>query len=223
MTILDRVGNVPEELAWKAPCAAGSTGAPIALNGLYALDGVTLVENMRVLVKDQADETQNGIYQASTGNWTRPHDASGNESFIGGTQVLVARGTVNAFQTFVVSSTDDPIVVGTSNLTFAGLKSVAAIVNANLAQMAAGTVKSNITGVAATPGDNLLTSILDLFSTAWGALVYRGSAAWQALGPGTNGQVLTSQGPNATPVWGPGGYSGSYTDGWVEHGHFGGI
>jgi len=56
----------------------------------------------------------------------------------------------------------------------------------------------------------LISALLDLISTTRGAILYRGSSAWSALNPGTNGDVLTSNGTGAdpsyeTPSGGPGG------------------
>lgn len=224
MTVIDRSGNVPNDLAVKTPCIAATVGDNITLSGLQTIDGVVLVENNRVLIMDQDDPTENGIYQVSTGPWQRPNDANGNESFIQGTQVLVTQGTLNAFQIYSVTCSDDPIVIGTSELTWQGLVNLAAISNARLAAMPARTIKSNITGASAAPSDNSLSSILDLIATAWGSMIYRGTAVWQNVAPGINGQVLTSQGANAPPVWGPGTGTGtSMTDPFVEHGHFGGV
>lgn len=43
----------------------------ITLSGLQTIDGVALVAGDRVLVKDQTDKTQNGIWFASATAWTR--------------------------------------------------------------------------------------------------------------------------------------------------------
>lgn len=223
MTIIDRTGNVPDGLAFKAPCIVGTT-ANITLSGLQTIDGVVLIENQRVLVFNQTDQTENGIYQASSGAWTRPNDANSNTSFIAGTQVMVTRGALNGFQTFSVTCLDDPIEIGTSELTFAGTGSLALIANSRLADMPAKTIKSNGGGSAAAPSDNLLSTILDWLTMTVGSILYRGALGWQSLGPGTVNQVLTSQGAGAAPVWGSGTASGaSITDPFVEHGHFGGV
>ena len=75
----------------------------------------------------------------------------------------------------------------------------AAITNTYLGQMAAGTVKANLTGGTASPSDVLPSAILDTFSSTPGAVLYRGASAWQTLGIGTNTQILTSNG--TTPYW----------------------
>lgn len=89
-----------------------------------------------------------------------------------------------------------------SNLTNTQLSGSAGVTNANLAVMAAGTVKSNITGSSTTPSDNTPTSILDAaFGNTQGDILYRGASAWTALAPGTSGQTLVSGGASANPSW----------------------
>lgn len=44
-------------------------------------------------------------------------------------------------------------------------------------------------------------AILDQISTTHGAVLYRGSADWAALSPGTDGDVLTTHGASANPTW----------------------
>jgi hypothetical protein len=62
--------NPSPDLAWKASVRAATTGSNITLSGLQTLDGVALAAGDRVLVKDQADPTTNGLYNAATGPWT---------------------------------------------------------------------------------------------------------------------------------------------------------
>src|SRR6266566_563446 len=108
------------------PVRAASTGAPLnpATGGLLVVDGVQLVASDRVLVKDEANAVNNGIYAASTGPWVRTTDATGNTQFFSGMAVTVALGNVNAGQTFVCTCPDDPVVVGTSLITFASQQAV---------------------------------------------------------------------------------------------------
>src|SRR5258706_2244879 len=103
------------------PVRAASTGAPLhpVTGGLLVVDGVQLAAGDRVLAKDEASAVNNGIYAASTGPWTRTTDATGNTQFFSGMAVTVALGAVNAGQTFICTCQDDPVVVGTSLITFA--------------------------------------------------------------------------------------------------------
>jgi YD repeat-containing protein len=72
-----------------------ATTANIALSGLLTVDGITLEAGDRVLVKDQTDATQNGIYAASHGSWRRASDASSTRVLIGGMKVAVQEGTAH--------------------------------------------------------------------------------------------------------------------------------
>src|SRR5262249_10593732 len=82
------------------------------------VDGLQLVAGDRVLCKDETSAVNNGIYAASTGPWTRTSDATTNTQFFSGMAVTVALGAVNAGLTYICTCTDDPVVVGTSLITF---------------------------------------------------------------------------------------------------------
>lgn len=53
-------------------------------------------------------------------------------------------------------------------------------------------------------------TLLDSITATQGSILYRGSAGWQALGPGVVGQVLT-QAAGPAPAWQAGGGGGSWT------------
>ena len=61
-------------ISWKQPCAVGTLG-PITLSGLQTIDSYTTLAGDRVLVKNQANAADNGIYLASSTAWTRALDA----------------------------------------------------------------------------------------------------------------------------------------------------
>lgn len=86
------------------------------------------------------------------------------------------------------------------------------VTNAKLANMAAHTIKANITGGSADPVDSSLSAILDAeLGNTRGQIIRRGSAAWEALGLGTTGQAVISDGTDA--LWGSVGAAagGGYT------------
>jgi phage-related tail fiber protein len=56
--------------AYKATCRVASTANITTLSGLLTIDGIVLVANDRVLVKDQTASQNNGIY-TSAGAWVR--------------------------------------------------------------------------------------------------------------------------------------------------------
>jgi hypothetical protein len=109
------------------PVRAASTGSPLtpSTGGLLVVDGIQLVAGDRVLCKDEVSVVNNGIYAASTGSWVRTSDAAGNQNFFSGMAVTVALGAINAGLTFICTTTDDPVVIGTSNITFAAQSTVA--------------------------------------------------------------------------------------------------
>jgi phage-related tail fiber protein len=107
--------NPNPDLAIKAPVRAATTGSNIALAGLFALDGVALAAGDRVLVKDQADATTNGLYNAATGPWMRTIDAANNAQWAQGLQVMVTQGSLNAFTVWVMTAAG-PVVLGTTAL-----------------------------------------------------------------------------------------------------------
>jgi len=56
-------------ISWKAPVTAATT-TNITLSGLQTVDTVSLVAGNTVLVKNQSNSAQNGIYTVSSGAWT---------------------------------------------------------------------------------------------------------------------------------------------------------
>ena len=56
-------------ISWKNPVTAATT-ANITLSGLQTVDTVSLIAGNTVLVKNQTDNTKNGIYTVSSGAWT---------------------------------------------------------------------------------------------------------------------------------------------------------
>ncbi|MBK3461642.1 phage tail protein [Pseudomonas haemolytica] len=94
-----------------------ATTGPIVLAGAQTIDGVAIPAGSRVLVKNQAQGKDNGIYLTAADLWTRAPDADANAEVSPGLMVTIERGTVNA-DTLWLLSTDAPIVVGTTALSF---------------------------------------------------------------------------------------------------------
>lgn len=131
MTITDRLGRTVDEgdssasdyahagLAIKAPVVCATT-ANITLSGLQTLDGVSVAEDDRVLVKDQSDTSQNGIYDSSSGIWSRARDMDGAGEIARGTRVSVVGGSAFGLSEWYVS-TSNPITIGTTGIAFTQL------------------------------------------------------------------------------------------------------
>jgi hypothetical protein len=81
------------------------------------VDGVTVAEGDRVLVKNQTNSADNGIHIASSGTWSRAADWNGSRDVVNGTQVGVTAGTTQA-GLFFTTVTVDPAVIGTTAVTF---------------------------------------------------------------------------------------------------------
>jgi hypothetical protein len=94
---------------------AGSSG----LEAGDVIDGVTLVAGDRVLLKNQTDASENGIYVAvaSGGTPARSDDANASADVTSGMFVWVEEGTANADQGYVLT-TNNVITLNTTNLTF---------------------------------------------------------------------------------------------------------
>jgi|11BtaG_2_1085332.scaffolds.fasta_scaffold02448_5 hypothetical protein len=93
-------------------------------NGAISIDGVTLVANDRVLVKDQTDSSENGFYKVTTVGsgsqafvLTRTPDADDADELTGGAFTFVEEGTANADNGYVASHNGTP-TLGTDDITF---------------------------------------------------------------------------------------------------------
>jgi len=155
------VDNLINGTDWKNSVRVATT-ENIALSGLLTIDGITLVVGDRVLVKDQTTATQNGIYSAASGAWTRATDADTDAKVTAGMSVMVTEGTVQGDSQWRLT-TNDAIVLGTTALAFAQIGAAT-----SFAQGPGITIAGNVISVdtatvsrkfAQTIGDGALTSI----------------------------------------------------------------
>jgi len=113
-TYADRINGVETATAIKPPARVATT-ANIALTGLQTIDGVTVAAGDRVLVKNQTNAANNGIWVASASAWTRAIDFNGARDMTRGTMVYVLDGTVNGDIQYILT-TANPAIGG--DLTF---------------------------------------------------------------------------------------------------------
>lgn len=133
MTITDRSGGVASAgspnstdrrlglaagVMVKLPCVTASTAA-LTLSGEQTVAGVACVAADRVLVKDQASSALNGIYDVSTGPWSRSDDFDEVADIIPGALVQVTGGS-NGGRIWYVSSAA-PTTMDSSAITFAAV------------------------------------------------------------------------------------------------------
>lgn len=112
-----QVLNLVNGINWKQP-ARVATSSPITLSGLQTIDDVTVVNGDRVLVKNQADGTQNGIYVVSTGAWTRASDADTSLEVSSQMTLMIQEGTTYGSTQWKLI-TPLPITLGSTALEFA--------------------------------------------------------------------------------------------------------
>lgn len=94
-----------------------ATTEEITLSGEQTIDGIALSAGDRVLVKTQTtNPEENGIYVVSATAWSRSSDADAGD-LDAGAFVFVEQGTTYA-DTGWVLATDNPITVGTTELSF---------------------------------------------------------------------------------------------------------
>jgi len=105
-TTTDRRQGVYAGAAFKVPCRCATT-ANISLATLLTIDAIATTEGMRVLVWQQTDPLENGIYRASTGTWVRDLDFDGVFDVKHGSMVWVTSGTTYANSLFQVTSADE--------------------------------------------------------------------------------------------------------------------
>lgn len=141
-TKLDSLSN---GLNWKAPVKARTTAnlagslvgnvLTMTANGQQNLDGIAIAAADRVLIADQTDQKQNGIYTCTTQGdvrggfeaqavFSRSGDAD-SSSDLKSCAVFAEQGTSNSDSAFV--QTTDGLVLGTSNVAFAQFSSAGEI------------------------------------------------------------------------------------------------
>ena len=100
-----------------------ATSAPGTLSSDFeagdTIDGITLSVGDRILIKDQSDGSENGIYVVNTtGAPTRSTDMDSNESCRPNSFVFIEEGSTSADKMFQLTTNSD-IVIDTTSLTFA--------------------------------------------------------------------------------------------------------
>lgn len=148
-----------------------------------------------------------------------PITGSGTISLADTTVAAGSYGSTSAVATFTVDAQGRLTAAANANITPASISAVPTTrtvstgtgltgggdLSANrtlsLANITSQTILANTTGGSAAPTASTLTSVLDMLSSTQGAIVYRGASTWAALGVGTNGQFLKTQGAAANPTW----------------------
>jgi len=142
------VDSLTAGLAWTAP-ARLLANTNQALSGLTAIDGVTPVAGDRVLCTAQTTGSQNGLYVAASGAWTRATDADAPNEVLN-MAIFIEEGTSFA-DTAWVCTTNAPITVGSTTLTFVEFAGTGTYKAGNGLTLSAGTFAvNNGVGILAT-------------------------------------------------------------------------
>ena len=173
-------------------------------NGAIQVDGVTLSATDRVLLRAQADGTQNGIYTVTTvGDGSNPFvltralDFNTSSEVGAGAFMFVEQGTANAGKSFIQSVSGPTL--DTDALTFSvfGDSTIAAdsVDNTKLANMAQATVKGRASGTSTgDPVDLTPDQLVAIINAATSAL----NAARLPSTADTNARVSVSN--NGTSI-----------------------
>jgi hypothetical protein len=186
-TFVDQITGSGETVAYKAPCRVATT-ANIALSGLLTIDAVVLVADDRVLVKDQTDAKQNGIWIANSGAWQRSRDFDSRRDVTKGTRMTVIEGAVNYGREFWITSAN-PNTVGTSNITIA--ESLSSNSGGNAAAAAASAAAAAASATAASGSATAASGSASAASSSAGA------AATSASSASSSAATATTQASNA--------------------------
>jgi len=168
-----------------------ATTANISLYGLQTIDAVLTEVGDRVLVKDQSDGSQNGIYTASAGNWYRAADARSSRTMQKGTTVHVQDGTANGSKVFCFQ-TEAP-AVGTDAISITLYLSENTLGDAQTAA----TNAANSASAASTSATNAGTSATNAANSATAANTSKNNAATSETNAGNSATAASTSAGNA--------------------------
>ncbi len=172
-----------------------------ALNADDTLDGVTLVNGDRVLVKNQSSAGENGIYVVGTSP-ARSADANTAAELTGGTFVFVEEGTVNGDNGFVFTHDGTPSNFGTTAMPVVQFSGAGQVIAGDALSKSGNTINVNDDNkTIEISGDTL--RIKGITQTAVGDLLI-GAASnggyTRLAKPGSNGALLT-MGTSGAASW----------------------
>lgn len=131
-----------------------ATTENITLSNTQTIDGVALDVGDRVLVKDQTDASENGIYVVASGSWSRASDMDEPAEMTAGVFFFVEEGTASADAGFVIT-TDNPITVGTDDVNFTQFSGAGQIVAGDGLSKSGNTLYVNVANGIEISADNV--------------------------------------------------------------------
>ena len=164
-TSTGRLTSANSSRAVKAPvrsvCTSNITAS--GLSAISTIDGsLTPAADDRFLLTGQTSSVDNGIYVASSGTWTRATDFDANRDVAKGTLIVTQSGLMYRL------TASDPIVIGTTALTFSSNDSSTIV--ASLASTALG-AGASLVGLhdagGLTSADDVEEVIAEILAASW--------------------------------------------------------
>lgn len=184
------VDNLALGLDAKASCRAATT-ANITLSGTQTIDGVAVVADNRVLVKNQSAAAENGIYLCKSGAWVRTIDMDAWAK-VPGALTQIEEGTANA-DTMYICTANQGGTLGSTAIAWAQLtSSLSGVASFNSRTGAVTLQGSDLTAVVLAAGafgpftDLASAATCDLGSVAVLAVNITGTTTITSLGTGAN-------------------------------------
>lgn len=126
-TVKSYIDGVATSIDLKNPVRCATTEAKTLATDFEngdTIDGVTLATGDRILIKNQTNGAENGIYVVkSSGAPERASDADSSDEVTFGMLCFVTEGTQNGNEGWMLT-TKDPITLGTTELTFTQFSSI---------------------------------------------------------------------------------------------------
>jgi hypothetical protein len=113
----------------KQSVRAATTSNLASLSGELTIDGVALSAGDRILVKDQEEASENGVYVVASGAWSRSLDMNAWEEFVSA-YLFVEEGAVNADNGFLCT-VDQGGTLGTTAVTFVQFNGAGQVIAGN--------------------------------------------------------------------------------------------
>ena len=204
------VDSIANGVVWKAAVRATTTAAGTLASSFIngsVIDGVTLVTGDRILIKDQATGSENGIYTVPvSGTPTRATDADTSAKVTDNMAVFVEEGTTYADNAFTLTN-NGAIVLGTTALVFTQFTGLGQVTAGNVlsktgntiqvASMATGTV---IIGNAGTPTITTIGGDISIGSTGTSTIAANAVTLGKLATLAANSLIGNLTGATATPT-----------------------
>lgn len=163
----DYVDNLIQGLSWINPARAATTVTGVlatAYENGDVIDGVTLATNDRILLKDQATATENGVYIVqATGAPVRVDEMATGDT-VANYSLFIQEGTANGDQAFVQTNDTSGTginsdIVDTGELTFVQFTGSGSIIDGFGLTFTGSTLDVNITEIMSLTGDQTALGI----------------------------------------------------------------